>query len=261
MNNKKMASLGVRAQFLIAGLVVLAGLAFMAIAGVFAVSNKTDSMAQQAEFQQQVVGTMVVAAELRAQVQTHLIAYKDLLLRGSDTNLKAVQEQALAQSDQRITQGFTQLKTQLERLGAADASAAAQQAQAAWTTYQGLRDSALQLFDPNNFSTVMVADTPVRDVDLPILQGLDQVVVVLKDRLAQQVEQDRADAAAGLRMTLAQLLGVAFLVMLVIAAVGVAIARALWRTLGAEPAVATAVALRIADGQLGDSFDEMLAFQ
>ncbi len=250
MNNKKMASLGVRAQFLIAGLVVLAGLAFMAIAGVFAVSNKTDSMARQAEFQQQAVGTMVVAAELRAQVQTHLIAYKDLLLRGSDTSLKAVQEQALTQSDQRITQGFTQLKTQLERLGAADASAAAQQAQAAWTTYQGLRDSALQLFDPNNFSTVMVADTPVRDVDLPILQGLDQVVVVLKDRLAQQVEQDRADAAAGLRMTLAQLLGVAFLVMLVIAAVGAAIARALWRTLGAEPAVATAVALRIADGQL-----------
>ena len=116
MKNNKMASLGVRTQFLIAGLVVLAGLAFMAIAGVFAVSSKTDSMSDQADFQQQVVGTMVVSAELRAQVQTHLIAYKDLLLRGSDTSLKAAQEQALAQSDKRITEGFSQLKTQLPRL-------------------------------------------------------------------------------------------------------------------------------------------------
>ena len=57
MKNNKLASLGVRTQFLIAGLVVLAGLAFMAIAGVFAVSSKTDSMAEQATFQQQVVGT------------------------------------------------------------------------------------------------------------------------------------------------------------------------------------------------------------
>ena len=250
MKNNKMASLGVKTQFLIAGLVVLAGLAFMAIAGVFAVSSKTDSMSDQADFQQQVVGTMVVSAELRAQVQTHLIAYKDLLLRGSDTSLKAAQEQALAQSDKRITEGFSQLKTQLERMEVPDATAAALQAEAAWTTYRGLRDSALQLFDPNNFSTVMVADTPVRDVDLPILQGLDQVVAVLKEDLARQVEQDRAAASAGLKMTLAQLLGVAVLVMLVIVAVGMAIARALWRTLGTEPAVAASIALRIAEGNL-----------
>jgi methyl-accepting chemotaxis protein len=90
----------------------------------------------------------------------------------------------------------------------------------------------------------------VRDVDLPILQGLDQVVARLKEDLARQVEQDRAQASARLQLTVMQLLGVAVLVMVVIAVVGSAIARALWRTLGAEPAVAASIALTLAQGKL-----------
>jgi methyl-accepting chemotaxis protein-1 (serine sensor receptor) len=191
-------------------------------------------------------------ASRRAQVEfkVHVQEWKNLLIRGGDAKDFTQYSKALDDSGRRTIDALRRVQPMMKALGLE--AAAVDKAIAEQEMLNRRYAEAIKLYDAADPHRAQVADRAVRGMDRAATDHLDEIVKAIRER-GDKIERDLvASAAAERTATTAWLVAVAIVAVAVAAILAVIVIRSIVVPLGA----ATALARRVAEGDLTASVPE-----